>query len=483
MQWFDVNKEGLAKLLDRTGRHRVVAELVANAFDAPGVTRVDVELTQWGHGKARIKVTDDSPEGFQDLSHAWTLFAESNRKGDAEKRGRFNLGEKLALAVCEQAAIATTTGTVIFNNAGRTVHEDDKRESGSEFAAKLVLTPEQVEAAEGLIEMILPPDGVTLVLNGEAVDPPRCVKEFNAYLPTEYADEFGVVHRTSRTGEVKLYGAGKPWLYELGIPVMPLDAGDPWHVDVGQKIPLGMDRESVGASFVRDVRGRVLEEMVDLMTPDEARGQWVDDALDSWTSTPETAGKVVNLRFPKPVVGNPMDPESARRAVAAGMTVVPSNAFSRAVWEKVRKSELVPVSTTLFPTTEPYSSDPAATPVEVVPPVAYTDEQQKVVGCIERIGAELVGGPIVVRIVKGKGLPWDACYGGRRLDLNLSKLKMSWFTQACYLGQVEMHALVIHELAHEWERNHLDDGYYHKLCELGGKLVALALVNPKLVTP
>jgi 3-(3-hydroxy-phenyl)propionate hydroxylase len=32
---------------------------------------------------------------LSDLTHAFTLFAESAKKGDAEKRGRFNLGEKL----------------------------------------------------------------------------------------------------------------------------------------------------------------------------------------------------------------------------------------------------------------------------------------------------------------------------------------------------------------------------------------------------
>ena len=34
------------------------------------------------------------------------------------KRGRFNLGEKLFLSVCEYATVATTTGTIEFRESG-----------------------------------------------------------------------------------------------------------------------------------------------------------------------------------------------------------------------------------------------------------------------------------------------------------------------------------------------------------------------------
>ena len=64
-------------------------------------------------------VEDDDPEGFRDLAQSWTLFAESERKGDPTKRGRFCLGEKLVLALCSSASISSTTGTVTFDGKGR----------------------------------------------------------------------------------------------------------------------------------------------------------------------------------------------------------------------------------------------------------------------------------------------------------------------------------------------------------------------------
>src|SRR5262245_62080996 len=117
--WFEVDKAGLAKILARKGLESAVFELIQNAWDEDGVTKVKVTLDTMGHGRALLKVEDDAPNGFVDLSHAFTLFAESKKKANPEKRGRFNLGEKLVLAVCSEAKIITTTGGIIFDKGGR----------------------------------------------------------------------------------------------------------------------------------------------------------------------------------------------------------------------------------------------------------------------------------------------------------------------------------------------------------------------------
>ena len=98
---------------------------------------------------AYLRVEDDSPDGFQELHHAYTIFAESYKKTNPEKRGRFNLGEKLVLSICESATISTTTGTVEFLADGRrTVSTRRKRPQGSVFGGRLHLTREQVGEAE-----------------------------------------------------------------------------------------------------------------------------------------------------------------------------------------------------------------------------------------------------------------------------------------------------------------------------------------------
>ncbi len=119
--WFDIDRKGLAKLIERRGKIALIHELIGNALDADGVTRVEVVLEPEERvPHATVVVRDDAPDGFADLTHAWTLFAESSRKAYATKRGRFNLGEKLVLALCTEASIVSTRGGVMFDSRGRT---------------------------------------------------------------------------------------------------------------------------------------------------------------------------------------------------------------------------------------------------------------------------------------------------------------------------------------------------------------------------
>src|ERR1700739_3698596 len=98
-QWFDVDKTGLGKQAEQHGKGRLVGELIQNALDEPGVTQIAVTLTPVsGQELADLTVEDDAPEGFRDLTHAYTLFAPSAKRANPEQRGQFNLGEKLVLA-------------------------------------------------------------------------------------------------------------------------------------------------------------------------------------------------------------------------------------------------------------------------------------------------------------------------------------------------------------------------------------------------
>jgi hypothetical protein len=65
MKWFEVDKAGLRKLMERRGgKSFAVAELLQNAWDAPGVTTVDLSISPVpGEAKAFLKIVDDSPTG------------------------------------------------------------------------------------------------------------------------------------------------------------------------------------------------------------------------------------------------------------------------------------------------------------------------------------------------------------------------------------------------------------------------------------
>src|ERR1051326_2762588 len=109
-KWFEVDRQGLAQILERKGKEFALFELIQNGWDESGVTKVSVSLQYQGRNKARLAVEDDAPDGFKDLSHAFTLFADSAKKANPEQRGRFNFGEKLVLAISDEVTTRTTEG-------------------------------------------------------------------------------------------------------------------------------------------------------------------------------------------------------------------------------------------------------------------------------------------------------------------------------------------------------------------------------------
>src|SRR5439155_15736349 len=144
-QWFDVDRAGLGRQAEEHGKGRLVGELVQNALDEPGVTRIDIRLAPIsGESIADLAVEDDSPEGFRDLSHAYTLFAPSRKRSDPMQRGQYNFGEKLVLAACNSASISTTRGTVVFDPAeGRIERPENRRERGSIFVGRLRMSEDE----------------------------------------------------------------------------------------------------------------------------------------------------------------------------------------------------------------------------------------------------------------------------------------------------------------------------------------------------
>jgi hypothetical protein len=85
--------------------------MVSNAWDE-NVTKVEVTLTLPDkNGHCTLRVVDDSATGWANLQHSYTMFAESLKKVNSEKRGRFNAGEKDVLALAIDAKLTTVMDT------------------------------------------------------------------------------------------------------------------------------------------------------------------------------------------------------------------------------------------------------------------------------------------------------------------------------------------------------------------------------------
>jgi hypothetical protein len=182
-----VDKEGLRKTLARKSKAFVVYELLQNGFDA-GSTKVTASLTEPdSKGKSVLECIDNAPGGYADLSHSHTMFAESAKKSDPKLRGRFNVGDKMVLALCDKASITSTTGRVMFQPNGTRKHDTKiKTKVGSEFQGELYLTPAEYTDIKKRVSLVIPP--VPTTFNGKQIPMRKPLHEFKVTLPTEIAD-------------------------------------------------------------------------------------------------------------------------------------------------------------------------------------------------------------------------------------------------------------------------------------------------------
>lgn len=69
-EWFTGSKQGLEKIARRRGLSYVLFELVQNCWDT-GARNVNVTFTPVeGRPLVDMRVEDDDPDGFKDLTHA-----------------------------------------------------------------------------------------------------------------------------------------------------------------------------------------------------------------------------------------------------------------------------------------------------------------------------------------------------------------------------------------------------------------------------
>jgi len=476
MNWFDVDKEGLAKLLEGRSRAFVIYELVQNAWDTDA-KKVEIHLEKIpGTPKARLKVYDDDPEGFQKFEHAWTLYAESTKKGDPTKRGIFNEGEKMVLALCYTASIKTTKGTVTFDNKGRH-HSKSSTKEGSCFEGVLRMNQQEYDDCCEAVRALIPPPGVTTHFNRELLAQREPLTKFNVALPTTIGDENGMVRGTTRKTDVIVYeplADEVPSVYEMGIPVVP--TGDRWHVDVQQRVPLNRDRDNVTPAYLRTLRTMVVNALHEHIEEEEASEGWVREAMADKRIEQEAFEDLQEKRHGEDAaVFDPSDPEANARHVAEGKPIIYPRQMSKGEHENNRRFGTSLPAGRVNPTPKPFSED--GDPLKTMPESEWSQGMERIAKLAKGIMWQAFKRNLIVTIANDPGwMKFDACFGGGEITFNLRRLGRKWFDE---IAERQV-SLIIHELAHYMESNHLSERYYKACCDVGAAAALLARSKPKL---
>jgi len=487
MDWFVAHKAGLRqiaeRLVERRGFGILLAELYQNIMDTDATEGIVSLVKVPNRPLAKLSVVDNSTTGFVDLTHAWTVFAPSAKKDDPTKAGRFNLGEKVVLAFCDEASIETTSGTVVFKDNERNVYPRRKRPQGTEFTAVISCTQEHYDQFLEYAKTLLIKPGFTFTVNGQTIPSRTPFHTFETKLATEVGE---TLRRTIRTTQVDIVETnGSPaMLYELGIPVV--ETGDKWHVNVHQKVPLNVDRDNVTPAYLATLRTAVFNETFNLVDADDTTSNWVNDATGSEQCNPEALEHFRSLKFGlNSVAHDPTNQEANAEAVSHGYTVIPPRGLTPDQRRNLYNHNLLQTSSQAFPDAgrNAYSNSPGAKPVEVLSGDALTEGMKQIKEYTEGMAQRLMGKRIDVQFVKTKSVvsSWDACYGRGHLfgtpffHYNVSNLGKPWFERGANLSVDD---LIIHEFGHEYESNHLSEKYYNALTRLAAKLKVAALKEP-----
>jgi hypothetical protein len=428
-----------------------------------------------------LTVEDDSPEGFRDLTHAYTLFAESYKRSNPEARGQFNLGEKMVLAVCESASISTTKGTVIFEPTGRTEKPRQKRDRGSVFKGRIKMTRDEYPIVCDYLRSLLLPENVVVTFNGDRLLPRKPLRTFDASLETVVADEEGVMRLRVRKTQVGIYEklpGEVVSLYEMGLPVV--ETGDKWHINVGQKVPLNRDRDNVRPACLQAVRVAVLNAAHDLLTTDdEGTAAWCKLAGADERCSDQAIKHLIRLRFGEKVASpDPSDIEAMKTFQSQGGTIVVG--LSKGEWANVRRSGAVLPAGKICPTAKPYSDDPNAPKADVIPEDKWTDGMKNIAAYADFLAQELMEKNIKILMMNTPN-PFTACYARSskpELHFNIHHLCYQWFEQGV---NEDVDRLLIHEFGHQYSGDHLSEDYHEALCLLGARLKRLALEKPEAI--
>jgi len=274
--------------LDRPPQH-LVRELVQNALDEAGVTKLDVLVTYHGSRLGTtVVVVDNAPQGVKDERHLFTIFL-SDKEDSPLKRGRMGRGLKEIISVANKTTIRSMNIDALqFERkqggewSRRTLPKYGRTEVGTEVTCFCRAWGKP--AAKGIVDFIKrvrAPKNIALNLAFQdlsetdksippvyaQVVPFEAAETYALSLPTviyEVDDGDRKARDRTRDTTVECFSpppGEKAFIYELGIPVEEAPSS-PVSMDVQQRVILRERRDTVTDSYRRQLFARVLDARV-----------------------------------------------------------------------------------------------------------------------------------------------------------------------------------------------------------------------------
>ena len=335
---FTISPEGMRDL-NKDRFEGLIYELVQNVFDQDSATTCSVRVVHNVNKGVRVTVTDDG-DGFANPRFAYEMHGPNDNRSKAEKRGRFNAGEKQAVSVATEAKITTVGYTIEFPPTGGRVVRRNRRTNGTEVRLLMPWSIKDAEVLREKLRLIRPPDYCTLAVNGKEVTHPAPVKVHEAVLETviqNAPDE--PMRRSRRKTRMEISNPAaeddKARIYEMGLPVQEIDAI--YDVNVMQKIPQNINRDTVKETYLQDIYAELLNAMHEEMPREEFGETWVRTAVEDNRISEGAAHMTVKQRFGEKTVIWSANRNANLEAIDQGFQVIHPRTMSKAEREHLRE--------------------------------------------------------------------------------------------------------------------------------------------------
>lgn len=285
--WLAISTEGFAAMNAARPPEHLVKELVQNALDSIALGEPGQIALNYGYSQNCFFVEcSDNGSGIDCLSDLRVVYL--THKTDSHlKRGRFGRGFKEALCVADYALVQSKGQQIEFlrDHGGDRITRESPSGSaqrGTLVKMQMAWSPETKKQLDHYFQQFLIPQEIQFRLNGSLLAPRPIHHALDTSLTTEVYDYQGQSwKKPSRKTSLQLIPTQAdetPTVYEMGIPVAPVEWTVPFHCNIQQRVPMNPNRDAVATGYPLKLHVACLPTLLALMDSETVRQDWVGNA-------------------------------------------------------------------------------------------------------------------------------------------------------------------------------------------------------------